>query len=129
MPDQQIPDDVRRFIASNVPSVPYLEAILLLRNRPMHLWSSREVADRLYIAEKAVREILTDLTAAGIVSVTEEPAPAYRYQPSSPRLGETVDQLAVTYASHLVEVTNLIHSKSSKKAQQFADAFRWREEK
>ena len=39
-----------------------------------------------------------------------------------------IDRLAEVYYQHLVEVTNLIHSKTSKKAQQFADAFKWRKE-
>jgi hypothetical protein len=39
-----------------------------------------------------------------------------------------VDRLAGVYARHVVEVAELIHSTSDRKAQRFADAFRWRKE-
>jgi hypothetical protein len=128
MADNKIPDDVRRFILSKIPSVPYLEAILLLRNRPEHPWTVAQVAERLYISEKIATEILTNLVSDGIFAAPPDAALCYQYAPSSSRMRETIDQLATTYTSHLVEVTNLIHSKSSKKAQQFADAFLWRED-
>jgi hypothetical protein len=37
-----------------------------------------------------------------------------------------VTRLADVYAKNLTEVTNIIHSKTDRRAQQFADAFRWR---
>lgn len=128
MADNKIPDDVRRFILSKIPSVPYLEAMLLLRNRSAHPWTVAQVAERLYISEKIATEILTNLVSEGILVAPPDATHCYQYVPSSVRLRETIDQLANTYANHLVEVTNLIHSKSSKKAQQFADAFLWRED-
>ena len=39
-----------------------------------------------------------------------------------------IDRVAETYTRQLVDITNLIHSKTSKKAQQFADAFKWRKD-
>jgi hypothetical protein len=39
-----------------------------------------------------------------------------------------LEQVAQRYAADLVGVTDLIHSKIDKKAQQFADAFRWRKD-
>lgn len=36
-----------------------------------------------------------------------------------------VDRVAEVYTTSLVEVTNLIHSKLSKQAQEFGDAFKW----
>ena len=37
--------------------------------------------------------------------------------------------LAAYYSSHLIEITDLIHSTSARKAQRFADAFVLRREK
>ena len=42
--------------------------------------------------------------------------------------GVGIDRLADLYATHLVEVTHLIHSSLDRKAQQFADAFKWRKD-
>lgn len=128
MADNKIPDDVRRFILNNIPSIPYLEAILLLRNEPARRWSDVQVAERLYVSETTVTAILSDLVTVHIASASADIPPSYQFSPWSTSLGETIDQVAETYASHLVEITNLIHSKNSKKAQLFADAFKWGED-
>jgi hypothetical protein len=128
MTREPIPEDVRRFILTSIPSVPYLEAMLLLRNEPARSWDSKKVAQRLYISEKAAGELLSDLYAAGVVVVTEHEAPFYRHHPSSDELQQMINQLAEAYAKNLMEVTNLIHSKTGKKAQHFADAFKWRKD-
>lgn len=47
---------------------------------------------------------------------------------SPPALHALIDQLAALYAHNLVGVTHLIHSKLNKKAQQFADAFKWQKD-
>lgn len=62
----ELPEDIRRFILTSVPSVPYLEAILLLRTDPAVLWDVPRMAARLYVAEKQAAEVLTALVAAGI---------------------------------------------------------------
>lgn len=49
MAREPIPEDVRRFILTSIISVPYLEALLLLRNAPNQWWESATVAQRLYI--------------------------------------------------------------------------------
>lgn len=127
MAREEIPDDVQRFILTSVPSVPYLEAMLLLRNEAGHAWDGARLARRLYMSEKAADELLAALHAAGVLRQTQK-AQSFRYQPVTDTLRETIDTLADTYARQLVDVTNLIHSKTSKKAQQFADAFKWRKD-
>jgi hypothetical protein len=128
MPREPIPEDVRRFILTSITSVPFLEAMLLLRNAPGQSWDRRGVAQRLYVNEKVAGELLADLCAAGFVVVTELDPSLYRYHARSDDLREMIDRLAEAYAKNLVEVTNLIHSKTGKKAQQFADAFKWRKD-
>jgi hypothetical protein len=127
MARESIPEEVRRFILTSISSVPCLEA-LLLRNAPDQLWDSTTVAQRLYISEKAATELLVDLSAAGFIVALESETAFYRYHPSSDELRQMIDQVAETYAKNLVEVTNIIHSKTGKRAQQFADAFKWRKD-
>jgi hypothetical protein len=125
----EIPDDVRRFILTSVPSVPYLEAILLLRTEPDAAWEVRQVAGRLYVGEKQAAELLTALTEAGIAHCeSPQDSPLFRYAPSTAELRELLDALAQAYSANLVGVTDLIHSRIDKRAQQFADAFRWRKD-
>jgi hypothetical protein len=126
-----IADDIRRFILTSIPSVPYLEAMLLLRSDTKLPWDSARLALRLYLSDKAAAALLAELHEAGILQA-EEPAgqsPAlYRFAPSSEQLQQMIDRVADAYSRHLVEVTHLIHSKTGKKAQQFADAFKWRKD-
>lgn len=123
-----IPDDVRRFVLLGVPSVPYLEAMLLLRNTMTHVWTARQIAERLYMSEKAAAELLVQLRHAGVAAeIAQDPA-RYCYEPNSEELSAMIDRLADTYARNLIGITHLIHSKTSKKAHQFADAFKWRKE-
>jgi hypothetical protein len=128
MAREPIPEDVRRFILTSITSVPYLEAMLLLRDEPGQPWDSATVAQRLYISEKASAELLSELCAAGFAVVTEPESCRYRYHPNFDELREMIDRLAETYAKNLVEISTLIHSKTGKRAQQFADAFKWRKD-
>jgi hypothetical protein len=124
-----IPEEIRRFVLTSIPSVPFLEALLLLRADEAQQWDIDTLARRLYIRERTAQSLLEDLCMAGMAASCAPPAHnCYAYRPSSDGLRSRIDQLADLYARHLVEVTLLIHSSLDRKAQQFADAFRWRKE-
>jgi hypothetical protein len=53
---------------------------------------------------------------------------SYAYAPAQAELRELIDALADTYAHDLLGITDLIHSRIDKRAQTFADAFRWKKE-
>lgn len=125
---ESVPDDVRRFVLTSVPSVPYLEAMLLLRSAAETAWDAPQAARRLYISENAAAELLSALHAANVVRATSANPPQYVYEPSTDDLRAIIDRLADVYAAHLREVTNLIHSQVEKQAHRFADAFRLRQE-
>lgn len=124
-----IPEDIQRFILRNIDSVPHLEALLLLRYDPKAEWDAKMMAQSLYIGEAKAAEVLADLCASGIAVVQNVAKAVYSYKPTSTELKLTLDRLAEVYAKNLIEVTNLIHSKTGKKAQEFGDAFRWQNEK
>lgn len=123
-----LPDDVRRFVLTSIPSVPYLEAILLLRSEPATEWDAPRAARRLYVAEKQAAELLQTLAEGGIAQALSQQPPRYRYHPTTEELAQRLEQLAHAYARNLVAVTDLIHSRIDKRAQQFADAFRLRKD-
>jgi hypothetical protein len=125
MSRHDVPDDVRRFLLTSVPSVPYLEALLLLRAEPERTWDSFNVASRLYIGEGQAQELLQMLQAAGVARVE---GAGFRYTPATADLQHTLEALAVTYSHNLVGVTDLIHSRVDKRAHQFAGAFRIRKD-
>jgi hypothetical protein len=126
----QLPDHLRRFILTSVPSVPFLEAALLFRSVKDGTLSPTTLARRLYISDAAATEIVDQLRCVGIVKA-KEPASAdqYYYAPADAGLATTLDSLAAYYASHLIEVTQLIHSTNARRANEFADAFRLKKDR
>jgi hypothetical protein len=126
---QAIPDDVRRFVLTSIPSVPHLEAALLLRGHPGQALGVAEVAARLYVPERSAAELLKTLCASGIAHCTDGPTPQYRYSPKDAALADVMDRLAQVYAQNLVGVTTLIHDATQRSAQRFSDAFRLRKDK
>jgi hypothetical protein len=123
-----MPETVRRFILTSIPSVPYLEAILLLRSEPGVAWDAKRVASRLYVAPAQASELLTALAASGIAAAASPEAHSFSYRPATGELAAMLEELAQVYAGKLVAVADLIHSRIDKRAQHFADAFRWRKE-
>ena len=121
----ELPADVRRFILTSIPSVPYLEAALLLRAAPRQSWTDSLLAQRLYVPERTAAELLAQLREGGLVTAADG---SVRFAPS-PELAVMLDQLAAVYTTHLMTVTNLIHSRLERRAHQFADAFRFRKDK
>lgn len=124
----QIPDDITRFILLCIPSVPYLEAMLLLRRENTRPWDYIRLAQRLYLSESVAQTLLSELHANGVLEIVDQKLALYSYQPQSDDLRQMIDRLADAYAKNLVGVTNIIHSTVHKKAQQFANAFIWRKD-
>jgi len=123
------PEELRRFVLTSIPSVPFLEALLLLRANPAQQWHADTLAQRLYVRERSAQTLLEDLCRAGMTAPCAAPNEhCYQYQPATGALRERIDALADFYARHLVEVTHLIHSSLDRKAQQFADAFKLRKD-
>lgn len=124
-----MPEDLRRFVLTGIPSVPFLEALLLLRDDAARAWPAQSVAQRLYVRDRAAEALLGQLCDAGMAQQCGQPdAPAFRYQPATPAMAALIDRLAELYSRQLVQVTTLIHSKLDRKAQQFANAFTWRKD-
>jgi hypothetical protein len=128
MTQDPIPDEIRRFILTSISSVPFLEAMLLLRSNPNVGWNAKNLAQRLYVVEKRAEDLLSELQNAGFAVVRNPTAALYQFEPSSDELRAMCDRLADAYASNIIAVTNLVHSNVGRQAQQFADAFKWRKD-
>lgn len=123
--DAVIPEDVRRFVLTSIPSVPHVEAALLFHREPRSEQTCAEVARALYLPEQRAAELLDQLCDAGILAVRAQEG-FYRFAPRDPALAEAIRRLAETYANDMIGVTHLIHDATGKSAQRFADAFRLR---
>lgn len=122
-----LPDDVRRFILTSVPSVPYIESLLLLRHEPGSSWSPSQLARRIYVPEAQAARLLEALRESGIAAKVPGTEDVYRYQPSA-ELADLLGRVATHYSRNLLAITDLIHSSLNRRANQFADAFRWRKD-
>jgi len=100
--EESISATVRRLIAESIDSVPELEAILLLREKSARDWTATEAGERLYVSKTVAGYVLATLAERGFFVFDGE---RYRYQPASPERAAAIDELAATYARHLVEVT------------------------
>ena len=123
---EELPQEVRRFILTSIPTVPFLEAVLLMRGDTAHPWDAHRLAQALYTRKKVAADLLHELVEAGIAQ--PEGANTFAYRPATPELGQRLDALAISYSKNLVAVTDLIHSRLERRAQKFADAFRWKKE-
>lgn len=126
MGDSIIPDDVRRFLLAAIPSVPHLEALLLVRLPSSAGWTAALLASRLYVEKRVAARLLNDLQREGLVRGSA--GESFVFAPKDPDLGALVAQVAAVYARQVVDVAELIHSSSDRKAHRFADAFRLRKD-
>ena len=119
-----LPDDMRRFLLGAIPSVPHLEALLLMQ-ADAGIWTAACLGRRLYVDEAMAVQVLADLIAQGLL---RETAGGFHFAPRDRVVASLVADLAGVYARQVVAVTELIHSMSDRKARCFANAFRLRKE-
>lgn len=115
-----ISDEVRRFLLGAIPSVPHLEALLLLHADPARGWDAAALAGRLYLDPARAAALLADLVRAELAVADDG---GYRFATADPALAAVVGELARVYARHVVAVAELIHSTPDRRARRFADAF------
>jgi hypothetical protein len=110
MSRKALSDELKRFVRASIPSVPFLEAMLLLRNEPASDWDATRLARCLYVSDGAAARLLADLHMLGLTECDDGKPASYRYRPAEEPLRTIVDRLAAAYAANLVEITHLIHS-------------------
>ena len=120
---EEIPADIRSFIARYIDSVAQLEALLLLRDSPSESWTADKVAKRLYTTGTDCEHVLARLCDDGLLSCSDG---IYRYGCEA-MLAAAVDRLAEAYRRQLIPITNLIHAKP-RRIREFADAFKLKRE-
>ena len=122
-----IPDDIRRFVLTSIPSIPYLEAALLLRRDEVTQWDAFNVAKALYVAPPRAAELLRELAAAGVATF-DAGQQTYSYAPRDDMLAGMLDQLAELYRSDTIAITHLVHDTTQRSAHRFANAFNIRKD-
>ena len=104
---QELTPELRSFILT-LPSVPFMEALLLLHGAPNEIWTAEAIARHLYLQTVAQAElIVAQLATRGFCVATSDGQLAY--SPADPALHEAVTQLAAVYRQQLIEITHLVH--------------------
>jgi hypothetical protein len=119
-----LPEEIRQFVLDNIDSIAEMEALVMLWRDAAVGWSIEQVVTRLYIAPAAAESTLERLAARDIAL---RGADGYRAAALPAAKAATVQRLVQFYDTHLIAITNLIHSKpGASRVQQFADAFQLR---
>ncbi len=122
---ESVPAELRTFVLRYIDSVGQLEALLLMRAEPSTHWTSAKLAPRLYTSPEEAEAILARLADEGFLI---EDAQSYRFECTDPELERSLTALATFYRTHLIAVTNLIHSKP-RRIREFADAFKLKKDR
>jgi hypothetical protein len=120
-----IPDSVRRFVLTSIPSVPHLETLMLLWREQERAFPAEEIASRLYVNTGVAKSLAEELAQAELLA-SEDGGARYRARKEPPELRTLLDELDRTYARQVRAVAELIHSNLGRKAKSFANAFYWR---
>jgi len=125
-----LPADIRRLVLASVPSVPFLEALMLLHKHAGRRFACGEAARQLYLDEAATMCLLEAVVSAGFCRGDGDDAQrTYCFERDDEERAAIVDRLAQCYASHLVEMTNLIHDKTQRSGTRLAGAFKLRRDR
>lgn len=122
-----IPEDILRFVADSIDSVPHLEALLLLWEYSDKAWTQEEIAQRVYIQREQALAILHDLARRRFIAADPGAAERYRYDAGWEEGRQMMPRVADCYRRHLVGLANFIHSKASLAVRDFARAFQFKD--
>jgi hypothetical protein len=120
----EIPEDVQRFLADNIDSVPHLEALLLLWESAPADWTVDAVAARIYVKAPAAAALLEDLSRRSMLSRASADPAKYRFDSTNETQRAILQRVATAYRTQLVRVAQFIHSKASGSVRDFARAFK-----
>jgi hypothetical protein len=121
--------EVERFIFEKIDSVPHLEALLLLWDTRPKIWSTEELAHRLYVERNVAMALLLDLIRHGLIlQIPGLPEQSF-YESISPESDRLVAAVCDKYRKEIVAVSTMIHRKASSAVRDFADAFRFTKER
>jgi hypothetical protein len=98
---------LRSFVLT-LPSVPFLEALLLLHGTPGRIWTAEAIAQRLYLQSVARADnIVRELAGRGFCACTPDGHLIYR--PADAARHALTAELAREYQQRLIEITKLVH--------------------
>jgi hypothetical protein len=105
-----IPNPVRHLAGEVLHNVSELEAVLLARRWPQHIWNAGAVSRSLKIGHGQAADALTRLATVGLIN--EIGPDSYRYHPATPETSRTLDDLSALYHSRRQTVLRLLFARA-----------------
>jgi hypothetical protein len=121
-------EDVLRFIADRIETVPHLESLLLLWEARPRAFTAADLAQRIFVSKETAAQILNDLKQRKLVATAADPS-QFSYDSHWDPAGDFIARVAATYRRHLIPVATFIHSKASPSVREFARAFEPKKER
>jgi hypothetical protein len=123
MASEEIPTDIRVFIARYLRSVGHLELMLFLFDGRDREWTAIDLAKEMRTNESLVEQQVSALN--GPIKKTKIIKPeAFRFEAADKSLLELVAKLSSLYRSHRHAIISEVYSQPLATIQSFADAFK-----
>jgi DNA-binding MarR family transcriptional regulator len=128
MTSRHVPAAVRRLLERAVDGVEQLEILLLLYHHAERSWNAEGVADALRLTPRVVAAHLEALAQRDLLDVRIAGEVRYRFAPATRAQTAAIVQLAAWYRDHRSSILALVSTRRRQSLQDFADAFRIRED-
>lgn len=125
MSNEELPDEVSRFIICYIDSVEQLNVLLLLFRAPSREWTTTEITAELRSTESSITRRLADLYSRHVLSLPYMSRHAFKI---SEDLKSAISQLDLVYREKPLRIIELIYSQPPMALRAFADAFRFRKD-
>jgi hypothetical protein len=126
---EPIPEDVKRFIETNIDSVDQLEILRVLGEDPRREWCGSALVQEVQTRSQTIGQHLSALQARGLLVIESQGSElCCRYGASNPELENMIGKLLRVYRERPVTMINLVYAKARRDIQSFADAFRLKKE-
>jgi hypothetical protein len=114
-------EDILRFIASRIDTVPEFEALLLFWEQRPSALTVKQLASMLYVSRDVGATVIRALERRRLIMPAA--GSKYAYDSAWEPDGEFMARVAATYRRHLIRITRMIHSKAPTAVLEFARAF------
>jgi hypothetical protein len=125
--DEYLAPAVLQFLGLCIPTVPHLEALLLIWETAPRAWAAREISARIYVADDAASTILEDLERCSVVERDGPQSLSFRYNPRND-WDSTLSLVSQSYRRQLSRVARYIHSKGREPVCELSRASKLRKE-
>ncbi len=124
MPENEISEDVRKFLFESILSYEHLEALLLIAKNPTKEWSAENLSETLRLSGDLASDALDHLFKRRLLRQSPEPS-LFLYDASSAKL---VESLARLYEEQRLLIIRLMNTNAMERMRNgaittFADAF------